>query len=157
MTDIPERVYRSVLVVRCQGGDRAAFEELVELYQPRLRYFLARMVGDDRANSVLAYLRFGMDGDAPVLVACNLTPVPRRHYRIGVPHGGWYEEVLNTDAQTYGGGNLGNMGGMSADALPWQGRSHSLMIRLPPLAKDLPGLVVGDGTGDDHGPHPAAS
>jgi RNA polymerase sigma-70 factor (ECF subfamily) len=49
MTDIAERVYRSVLVVRCQAGDRAAFEELVELYQPRLRYFLAKMVGDDHA------------------------------------------------------------------------------------------------------------
>jgi RNA polymerase sigma-70 factor (ECF subfamily) len=49
MTDIAERVYRSVLVVRCQAGDRAAFEELVELYEPRLRYFLARMVGDDHA------------------------------------------------------------------------------------------------------------
>jgi RNA polymerase sigma-70 factor (ECF subfamily) len=49
MTDIAERVYRSVLVVRCQAGDRAAFEELIELYQARLRYFLARMVGDDHA------------------------------------------------------------------------------------------------------------
>jgi RNA polymerase sigma-70 factor, ECF subfamily len=49
MTDIAERVYRSVLVVRCQAGDCAAFEELVELYHPRLRYFLARMVGDDHA------------------------------------------------------------------------------------------------------------
>jgi RNA polymerase sigma-70 factor (ECF subfamily) len=46
MTDIAERVYRSLLVVRCQAGDRAAFEELVELYQPRLHYFLAKMVGD---------------------------------------------------------------------------------------------------------------
>jgi RNA polymerase sigma-70 factor (ECF subfamily) len=49
MTDIAERVYRSVLVVRCQAGDRAAFEELVELYQPRLRYFLAGMAGDNHA------------------------------------------------------------------------------------------------------------
>jgi RNA polymerase sigma-70 factor (ECF subfamily) len=49
MTDIAERVYRSVLVVRCQAGDRTAFEELVGLYQSRLRYFLARMVGDDHA------------------------------------------------------------------------------------------------------------
>jgi RNA polymerase sigma-70 factor (ECF subfamily) len=47
MTDITERVYRSILVVRCQAGDRAAFEELVELYQPRLRYFLANMAGDE--------------------------------------------------------------------------------------------------------------
>jgi RNA polymerase sigma-70 factor (ECF subfamily) len=49
MTDLAERVYRSVLVVRCQAGDRAAFEELVELYQPRLHYFLASMVGDEHA------------------------------------------------------------------------------------------------------------
>ncbi len=49
MTDLAERVYRTVLVVRCQAGDRAAFEELVEWYQPRLRYFLARMVGDEHA------------------------------------------------------------------------------------------------------------
>ncbi len=49
MNDIAERIYRSVLVVRCQAGDRAAFEELVELYQPRLRYFLVRMVGEDHA------------------------------------------------------------------------------------------------------------
>jgi RNA polymerase sigma-70 factor (ECF subfamily) len=49
MTDVAERVYRSILVVRCQAGDRAAFEELVGLYQARLRYFLARMVGDDDA------------------------------------------------------------------------------------------------------------
>jgi RNA polymerase sigma-70 factor (ECF subfamily) len=49
MNDVAERVYRSVLVVRCQAGDRAAFEELVQLYHPRLRYFLASMVGDDHA------------------------------------------------------------------------------------------------------------
>jgi len=49
MTDIAERVYRSILVVRCQAGDRAAFAELVELYQQRLHYFLATMVGDDHA------------------------------------------------------------------------------------------------------------
>jgi RNA polymerase sigma-70 factor (ECF subfamily) len=49
MDDIAERVYRTVLVVRCQAGDRAAFEELIALYRPRLRYFLARMVGDEHA------------------------------------------------------------------------------------------------------------
>jgi RNA polymerase sigma-70 factor (ECF subfamily) len=49
MTESVERLYRSVLVVRWQAGDRAAFEELVELYEPRLRYFLARMIGDDHA------------------------------------------------------------------------------------------------------------
>jgi RNA polymerase sigma-70 factor (ECF subfamily) len=49
MTDIAEKVYRSILVVRCQAGDRAAFAELVELHTPRLRYFLARMIDDDHA------------------------------------------------------------------------------------------------------------
>jgi RNA polymerase sigma-70 factor, ECF subfamily len=58
MTDIAERVYRSVLVVRCQAGDRAAFEELVALYHPRLRYFLARMAGDDRADDLLQEVWF---------------------------------------------------------------------------------------------------
>jgi RNA polymerase sigma-70 factor (ECF subfamily) len=53
MTDLAERVYRSVLVVRCQAGDRAAFEELVGLYQPRLRYFMARMVGEHAADDRL--------------------------------------------------------------------------------------------------------
>jgi 1,4-alpha-glucan branching enzyme len=87
----------------------------------------------DSDNSVIAFLRKARDGQTFVIIV-NATPIPREGYRIGVPHGGWYEEVLNTDAQTYGGGNLGNMGGMHADSLPWQGRNHSLMVRLPPLA-----------------------
>jgi RNA polymerase sigma-70 factor (ECF subfamily) len=58
MTDIAERVYRSVLVVRCQAGDRAAFEELIGLYQPRLRYFLASMAGDDHADDLLQEVWF---------------------------------------------------------------------------------------------------
>jgi 1,4-alpha-glucan branching enzyme len=87
----------------------------------------------DSDNSVIAFLRKSRDGQMIVFVV-NATPMPREGYRIGVPRGGWYEEILNTDAQTYGGGNIGNMGGMAADELPWQGRSHSLMLRLPPLA-----------------------
>jgi RNA polymerase sigma-70 factor (ECF subfamily) len=58
MTDRVERVYRSVLVVRCQAGDRAAFEELVELYQPRLRYFLASMAGEHAADDLLQEVWF---------------------------------------------------------------------------------------------------
>ena len=64
----------------------------------------------------------------------NATPVAREGYRVGAPCGGFYEEVLNTDAETYGGGNVGNLGGMHAEEMPWQGRSHSLCLRLPPLA-----------------------
>jgi 1,4-alpha-glucan branching enzyme len=62
------------------------------------------------------------------------TPVPRHAYRIGAPGAGWYEEILNTDAGIYGGGNIGNWGGMHADQIGWQGRSHSLCLTLPPLS-----------------------
>ena len=51
-----------------------------------------------------------------------------------MPHGGFYEEVLNTDAQTYGGGNIGNYGGLWSDAIAWQGKEHSITLHLPPLA-----------------------
>jgi 1,4-alpha-glucan branching enzyme len=51
-----------------------------------------------------------------------------------VPKPGLYREVLNTDAEVYGGGNVGNMGGVHSDPIPWQGRDHSIQIELPPLA-----------------------
>jgi 1,4-alpha-glucan branching enzyme len=70
----------------------------------------------------------------PFVFLVNATPVPRYGYRIGVPSDGWYEEVINTDGETYGGGNIGNYGGLHADAIPWQGRSHSISVTLPPLA-----------------------
>ncbi len=87
----------------------------------------------DSDNSVIAFMRKSRDGDVIIFVV-NATPVPREGYRVGVHSGGFYEEVLNTDAQTYGGGNLGNLGGMHADAISWQGKSHSLVLRLPPLS-----------------------
>ena len=87
----------------------------------------------DSDNSVVAFLRKSRAGDALVFVV-NATPVVREGYRIGVPQAGWYEELLNTDAVHYGGANHGNFGGMHAEATPWQGKSHSLMLRLPPLA-----------------------
>jgi 1,4-alpha-glucan branching enzyme len=87
----------------------------------------------DSDNSVVAFMRKSRAGQVLIFVV-NATPVVREGYRIGVHSEGWYEEVLNTDAQTYGGANLGNLGGMHADALPWQGKSHSLLLRLPPLA-----------------------
>jgi 1,4-alpha-glucan branching enzyme len=64
----------------------------------------------------------------------NATPVVREAYRVGVNGDGWWEEIINTDAQTYGGSNVGNFGGQHAEGTPWQGKSHSLLLRLPPLA-----------------------
>ncbi|HEY2614268.1 MAG TPA: 1,4-alpha-glucan branching protein GlgB [Chthoniobacterales bacterium] len=87
----------------------------------------------DADNSVVAFLRRSRDGDV-VVFAVNATPLVRHGYRLGVPSGGFYREIINTDAETYGGSNVGNMGGFNAEDFPWQGRTHSLMISLPPLA-----------------------
>jgi 1,4-alpha-glucan branching enzyme len=87
----------------------------------------------DADNSIFTFSRKGRSGSA-LLFAVNATPVPRHAYRVGAPGEGWYEEILNTDAGIYGGGNIGNWGGMHADSFPWQGRSHSLCLTLPPLS-----------------------
>jgi 1,4-alpha-glucan branching enzyme len=88
----------------------------------------------DWAASTVSYLRKGRRADDVVLVVCNFTPVPRYNYRIGVPRGGVWTEVFNSDSGLYGGSNLGNAGGVEAAALPAQGRAHSLSITMPPLA-----------------------
>jgi 1,4-alpha-glucan branching enzyme len=89
---------------------------------------------NDTENSVVSFLRRGGPSD-PVLVAvCNFTPVPRQNHRVGVPHGGYWQEVLNGDAPLYGGSGQGNIGGVAAAPIPVHGRSHSLTITLPPLA-----------------------
>ena len=87
----------------------------------------------DADNSVLTFVRKAESGP-PIVFVVNATPVPRYAYRVGAPGEGWYEEILNTDAGIYGGGNIGNYGGMHADPIAWQGRSHSLCLTLPPLA-----------------------
>jgi len=58
----------------------------------------------------------------------------RGSYRIGVPKEGLYQEILNTDAEVYGGSKVGNLGCVPSDPIPWQGRDHSIQIELPPLA-----------------------
>jgi 1,4-alpha-glucan branching enzyme len=90
-------------------------------------------VGDDSANSVFAFLRFASD-QAPVLVVSNMTPVPRRGYRIGVPRGGAWREILNSDSAFYGGSNVGNEGRVATDPVAAHGQPHSLELVLPPLA-----------------------
>ena len=87
----------------------------------------------DADNSVVAFLRKAANGDVIVFII-NATPVVREGYRVGAPGEGWYAEILNTDAETYGGSNVGNYGGQHAEPTEWQGRSHSLVINLPPLA-----------------------
>ncbi len=87
----------------------------------------------DSENSVLSFLR--RSDDDFVVVVVNLTPVPRTGYRIGVPQGGEYREIFNSDSEFYAGSNLGNGGQpLIADPMPWMNRSHSLSLTLPPLA-----------------------
>ena len=74
-----------------------------------------------------------MAGDQTVVVILNMTPVVRENYRIGLPAPGWYREILNTDAQCYGGSGVGNGGGVAAQALPWMGLPCSARVTLPPL------------------------
>jgi 1,4-alpha-glucan branching enzyme len=96
------------------------------------------LIGDDRANSVFAFLRQGREGgregDAPILVVCNMTPVPRHGYRIGVPRPGRWREIANTDSRFYGGSDLGNDGGAVAHDQPAHGEAQSVLLTLPPLA-----------------------
>jgi 1,4-alpha-glucan branching enzyme len=89
---------------------------------------------NDSDNSVYSFVRRGKDPDDLIIAVINATPVVRYGYRIGVPRPGHYTEILNTDAGTYGGSNVGNLGGMNADEHAWMGRRHSLPITLPPLA-----------------------
>jgi 1,4-alpha-glucan branching enzyme len=89
----------------------------------------------DAAASVLSFLRkAGRPGEPPILVVCNFTPVPREGYRVGVPTGGTWRELVNTDAETYGGSGWGNLGGVEAEAVPAHGRPFSVPLTLPPLA-----------------------
>jgi 1,4-alpha-glucan branching enzyme len=89
---------------------------------------------DDSDHSVLTYMRLRKDGSDPVVVACNFTPVPRRGYRVGVPSEGHWAELLNSNAEIYGGTDEGNFGGRLTDPIPTHGFDNSLLLNLPPLA-----------------------
>ena len=92
----------------------------------------------DVDQSALSFLRRAKAADPAnaetVVVAANFTPIPREGYRVGVPAPGFYRELLNSDSEAYGGSNVGNKGGLPADAIPWQGQPNSILITLPPLA-----------------------
>jgi 1,4-alpha-glucan branching enzyme len=93
---------------------------------------------DDAAHSVLSLIRRAENPADEVLAIFNFTPVVREGYRMGVPEPGRYRELLNTDAEVYGGSNVGNAGGLSTESVAAQGMAQSLVLRLPPLA----GLIL---------------
>lgn len=85
-------------------------------------------------ESILCFLRKSNDAKDMILVACNFTPVPRPNYRAGVPRGGWWQELLNSDATLYGGSGQGNLGGLEAAPVGAHGRPHSITMTLPPMS-----------------------
>ena len=91
------------------------------------------LIVDDYTQSVFAWLRRGDEGTNPVVVIANLTPVPRDHYRVPVPHAGIWREVINTDASTYGGSGMGNLGQVTANDNSHAGGCF-MDVTLPPLS-----------------------
>jgi 1,4-alpha-glucan branching enzyme len=87
----------------------------------------------DVENSVFSFARRSAGGEELLVFVLNFTPIPRRSYRMGVPEKGYYRELINSDAALYGGSNIGNDGGVEAQATPWHQYQHSVEIQLPPL------------------------
>ncbi|CAM2143331.1 1,4-alpha-glucan branching enzyme [Pararobbsia alpina] len=112
------RLYHNETALHSRDADPGGFEWLI---------------GDDSGNSVLAYARYDAQGRIAVAI-CNMTPVPREHYRIGLPRGGRWIEALNTDAGVYGGSNMGNSGMIYTENIPEHGKPDSAALTLPPLA-----------------------
>ncbi len=129
---LQENTHRGV-----QGAVRALnqiYQSEPALYQRDFDHTgFAWVVGDDAAQSVYAYFRYGEDGTLPILTICNFTPVPRHHYQIGVPLGNW-REIFNSDNMGYGGSGVGNAGSIQSLPQPSHGQSHSITLTLPPLA-----------------------
>ncbi|WP_166849565.1 1,4-alpha-glucan branching protein GlgB [Isoptericola sp. BMS4] len=87
---------------------------------------------DDADHDTLSWVR--RDGDGrPVVVVVNFAGVPHEHYRLAMPDGGDWDEVLNTDAEVYGGSGVGNLGRVRTTPVPHKGRRHSATLRVPPL------------------------
>jgi len=87
----------------------------------------------DNENSVMSFVRRAKNPQDFTVIVTNFTPVPRLEYRIGVPEGGWYRELLNSDSARYSGSNMGNGGGAHADPRPMHGFDYSMTLTVPPL------------------------
>jgi 1,4-alpha-glucan branching enzyme len=88
---------------------------------------------NDAENSVVSFVRYARDRRDFTVMICNFTPVPRAEYRIGVPETGYYAELLNSDAGLYGGGDVGNGGGVDSEPVAAHGFEQSLRLTVPPL------------------------
>jgi 1,4-alpha-glucan branching enzyme len=88
----------------------------------------------DQDDCVLSFIRQDNQGRNVLVAILNLTPVPRYSYRVGLPQGGGWKEVINSDAAIYGGSNVGNLGGVMAEAIKCHNRPYSAEFTLPPLS-----------------------
>ncbi len=91
----------------------------------------------DAEQSIVSFVRYAKDKEDCIVVVCNLTPVPRLDYRVGLPYAGNYLEIINSDWPQYGGGGVNNQGHIFAQAQPWQSCSHSAPLNLPPLGTTM--------------------
>jgi len=89
---------------------------------------------NDADNNVVSFYRANEDRSEHLVCIANLSPVPRYNFRIGLPTNREYSEALNTDSESYGGSNVGNLGVVEAEPVPWHGLQHSATVALPPLA-----------------------
>ncbi len=87
----------------------------------------------DVDNSIISFRRMAEDPEEFIVVVCNFTPVPQLGYRVGLPRGGRYIEIFNSDWPQYNGSGVGNAEGIEAEAMPWQSGSYSAPVNLPPL------------------------
>ena len=103
---------------------------------------------NDADYSVYSYIRFAADNSNFLVVVMNCTPIIRDDYRIGLPQAGFYEELLNSDAEVYGGSNVGNLGGVESEEVSSHGLPYSIRLRLPPLAIVILKPKTGQATGE---------
>jgi 1,4-alpha-glucan branching enzyme len=111
------RVYRDTGALYQQDSDPAGFHWID---------------ANDAAGNVYSFVRFGTDGSALACIA-NFSPVPHEQYRLGLPFAGRWDEVVNTDAETYFGSGVGNFGSVLAGDTPWHAQPASASVRVPPL------------------------
>jgi 1,4-alpha-glucan branching enzyme len=131
-----------VLQYQVHRGVQAWMEQLNRLYrsEPGMHVLDNSPAGfewvdaNDNITSTISLLRKSENPQDTVLAVFNFTPIPRIGYRLGVPHGGYWRELLNSDAREYAGSGMGNLGGVQAEEIPSHGRPFSLKLTLPPLA-----------------------
>jgi 1,4-alpha-glucan branching enzyme len=123
-------------------GLQACVKELNRLHagQPALHEVDFEYTGfewidfSDVEKSVISFIRRGVKAEDYLVIVCNFTPTPWSRYSVGVPELVYYQEILNTDSEQFGGSNMGNGGGVQAQDVPRHHRPHSISITLPPLS-----------------------